>query len=147
MKYIAPTKARTRIGNMKSLLELRKLARDNRINPTKAESLMWNLVLKKRFLRYKFLRQKPIDRFILDFYCSKLLLAIEIDGNSHDCKENYDLGRDELLGKMGIITVRYPNETVLNNIKDVYNDLNTIIRNRESELLYTETLSATPLSP
>ena len=61
-----------------------------------------------------------IGRFILDFYCSKLLLAIEIDGDIHDNRKNYDEGRGLYLEQRAIKTVRFRNEEVLNNIeKDV----------------------------
>ena len=60
------------------------LARENRNNPTKAESKIWSAVLRMRqFASYKFLRQKPIANYIVDFYCSELCLVIEIDGDSH----------------------------------------------------------------
>jgi hypothetical protein len=52
-------------------INLTTLARENRKNPTKAESKIWNEVLRMRqFADYKFLRQKPIDNYIVDFYCS-----------------------------------------------------------------------------
>lgn len=51
-----------------------------RRNPTPAEQKLWEDVLKHRPLGYKFTRQKPLDFFIVDFYCAKLRLAIELDG-------------------------------------------------------------------
>ena len=63
---------------------LKQLARDLRNNPTKAENRMWYDVLSdQRFLGYKFTRQRPIDQYIVDFFCKELLLIIEIDGKSH----------------------------------------------------------------
>jgi very-short-patch-repair endonuclease len=93
VRYIAPYETRTKIGNFKYLEDLRKLSRDNRKNPTKSEKMFWKLLNYKK-LNLKFLRQKPIGKFILDFYCSKLLLAIEIDGDSHDNKKYLDKQRD-----------------------------------------------------
>ena len=59
------------------------LARENRKNPNPAEIKIWSEVLRMRqFATLKFLRQKPIDNYIVDFYCSKLRLVIEIDGES-----------------------------------------------------------------
>ena len=75
-------------GNVNYLNELLELSRKNRNNLTEAEEKIWIEVLMKRKTGYKFLRQKPINRFILDFYCSELNLTIEIDGNSHDKKKN-----------------------------------------------------------
>ena len=70
-------------GHLKYLNELRSLSRKNRLEATETEKILWNKVLKGRKTGYKFLRQKPIYRFILDFYCRELLLAIEIDGAYH----------------------------------------------------------------
>ena len=52
-----------------------------RKKPTLAESKMWELLMFDKTLKqFRFLRQKPVDQYIVDFYCSKLMLAIEIDG-------------------------------------------------------------------
>ena len=68
---------------------LTALARENRSNPTKAESKIWREVLRMRqFAQYKFLRQKAIGGYIVDFYCSELQLVIEIDGDSEDPEIN-----------------------------------------------------------
>jgi very-short-patch-repair endonuclease len=135
VKYIAPQESRTRIGNLRYLEELRKLSRDNRKNPTESEKLFWKLLSYKK-LDLKFLKQKPIGRFILDFYCSKLLLAIEIDGDSHDKKENYDKGRDLYLEQRGIKTIRFKNEEIINNIDEVKQNLFKIINERKEELKF-----------
>ena len=64
---------------------LTELARENRKNQTEAEKRLWIEVLRnKKMDGYKFTRQKPIENYILDFYCSKLKLGIEVDGSSHD---------------------------------------------------------------
>ena len=93
--------------------------------------MMWKRLKK---LKYPFLRQKPINRFIIDFYCSKLLLAVEIDGDSHDKKKNYDRGRDEMLESVGIKTVRFRNENVLFDLENVMRELVLLIKEREREL-------------
>ena len=100
------------------------LARENRRNPTPAETRIWNEVLRKRQLaQFKFLRQKPLDHFIVDFYCSKLGLVIEIDGDSHAETAEYDHERTRVLGAYGLEVVRYTNDEVLRNIEGVYEDL------------------------
>lgn len=68
---------------------------------------------------FKFSRQKPINRFILDFYCSKLNLAIEIDGGSHINKKDNDSSRDKFLKQIGIQTIRFTNEEILYDIEKV----------------------------
>jgi very-short-patch-repair endonuclease len=95
------------------------LSRKNRNNPTEAEEKIWNELLRKKKMGFTFLRQKLIDRFILDFYCSELNLAIEIGGNSHDKKKSYDEARDLFLKQVGIKRVRFTNEEILNGINEV----------------------------
>jgi very-short-patch-repair endonuclease len=103
---------------------LTQLARDNRKNPTKAESKIWNEVLRMRqFAQYKFLRQKPIGGYIVDFYCSKLQLVIEVDGDSHAETVKYDLERTRFLNALGLQVVRYTNDDIIRNIEGVYDDL------------------------
>jgi very-short-patch-repair endonuclease len=106
-------------GNVNYLNQLLLMSRRNRKNPTEAEQKIWKEILMKRKTGYKFLRQKPINRFILDFYCSELNLAIEIDGNSHDKKKGYDEARDKFLKQIGIKTIRFTNDEVLNQIDSV----------------------------
>ena len=137
MKYIAPVEVRSQRLNIKYLDDLRELARKNRQNPTPAEYKMWNMILRKNKYKQKFLRQKPIDRYILDFYCSKLMLDIEIDGESHNKKYYQDKNRTLWLEIMGIKTIRYTNHQVLNDIDFVANDLFEKIKVRETELLFS----------
>ena len=115
-------------GNINYLNELKELSKRNRNNPTPSEFKIWNTILKKDKTGFRFLRQKPINRFILDFYCSKLNLAIEIDGNSHNKKKGYDESRDKFLRQIGIETIRFTNNEILNNIQNVKNKLQEKIR-------------------
>ena len=134
MKYYAPEEARTRLGNLRYLEDLTFLAKRNRKNYTNAEGIVWNQILKHSWTGYKFLRQKSINRFILDFYCSKLLLAIEIDGGIHNKRKNYDKGRDQMLESMGIKTIRITNQEVIDNIVLVSKKIMNIINERKSFL-------------
>ncbi len=110
--------------------KLTERARENRKNPTKAESKIWNEVLRMRqFADYKFLRQKPIDNYIADFYCSELHLVIEIDGDSHAEAIEYDAERTKVLEALGLTVVRYTNDEVLRNIQGVYDDLSRRLEN------------------
>ena len=103
---------------------LTALARENRKNPTPAELKMWREVLSRRqFESYKFLRQKPIESFIVDFYCAELAWVIEIDGDSHAEQQGYDERRSALLQQHGLTVIRYDNRDVLSNITGVYDDL------------------------
>ncbi|MDD5301126.1 MAG: endonuclease domain-containing protein [Gallionella sp.] len=112
------------MGFLRYNKKLTALARANRKNPTIAETKMWYEVLRMRqFVHYKFLRQKPIANFIVDFYCSELHLVIEIDGDTHSETITYDLERTKSLNARGLVVVRYTNEDVLKNIAGVYDDL------------------------
>ena len=93
-------------------------------NPTPAERKLWYEVLQnKRLGNLKFTRQKSLDEYIVDFYCAELMLAIEIDGDTHARQEQYDKHRTENLNKYGVEVIRYTNAEVLNNLEGVYQDL------------------------
>jgi len=124
----------SRRGHLKYLEELKKLSRGNRSNGTRTEEILWYEILNYRKTGFKFLRQKPLGRFILDFYCKELLLAIEVDGNSHDKRENYDESRDKFLRNLNIETLRISTEDVLDNLNEVKNRINKIIIVREASL-------------
>jgi len=100
-------------------------AREFRKETTKAEKIFWDKVLKNEKLAdFKFTRQKPLGNFIIDFYCAKLHLAIEIDGEIHKFQKTRDEERDNLLKqKFGLKIIRYTNEEVLNNTKKIVADL------------------------
>lgn len=109
-------------------------ARQNRKNPTAAEKLMWEILSRRQFYGFKFIRQKPMLHFIADFYCSKLLLVIEIDGDTHD--EQYDIKRSSLLkNKYNIDVIRYSNDDMLNNAEGVYINLQMKIKEKAKKYL------------
>lgn len=108
-------------------------ARQNRINQTKAEQLV-RAVLRKRQLWYLFLRQKMIDSFILDFYCSELLLWIEVDGESHEYNQEYDIQRDEKLRHIWVKIIRYRNDDVFNDLEWFRKDVLEEIKIRKEEI-------------
>ncbi len=118
---------RTNRGHLRYLEELKQLSINNRNNPTEAEYIMWQFLRKNNY-GYKFVRQKPIFRFIVDFYCRKLLLVIEVDGDSHDKKKNYDLLRDQYLKTVNIKTIRFTNNEVLNYFDSVLERLLPFLR-------------------
>ena len=93
---------------------LKERARILRKNSTRAEIRLWcELLRKKQMLGYRFLRQRPIDMYIVDFFNKDLKLIIEVDGKSHDSKSNSDIERDCKLGEMGYSTLRFTNEEIL----------------------------------
>jgi very-short-patch-repair endonuclease len=99
---------------------------------TKAEQKIWFEVLSnKKLLGYKFIKQRIIYNYILDFYCSELMLAIEIDGQSHDNKQEYDKNRDDFLKACGIKVFRFTNQEVLTNLEGVREKLKSILDGQE----------------
>ena len=89
-----------------------------------SEALLWNK-LKNNQLGYRFYRQRPIEKYIVDFYCHKLNLAIEIDGAaSHDFKIDEDRIRQKLLESLGIRFMRFTDKDVKNNLNGVLVDIN-----------------------
>ena len=87
--------------------KLKQIARTLRNNMTLSEILLWKEIKGKKVLGYDFHRQKPIDEYIVDFYCPKLKLVIEIDGDSHEGKEEVDLIRQKKLESIGLTVLRY----------------------------------------
>lgn len=100
-------------------------ARELRKTQTKAEKIFWFEILKdKKLEKFKFTRQKPLGSFVVDFYCARFKLAIEIDGEIHRFQKIRDSERDNLLEqKFGLKIIRYKNEEVLNNSSKVLSDL------------------------
>ena len=120
------------LGFLKYDKHLTALARENRKNPTPAETLIWQKLLRsKQFEHYKFHRQKPIGPYIVDFYCSELYLVIEIDGDSHAEQAGYDAQRTTYLNSLGINVLRYANRDVLGNLPGIFEDLSTHIQNKQ----------------
>lgn len=104
--------------------KLKQRSRDMRNNSTLAEVLLWN-ELKQNKIGYEFLRQKPIDNYIVDFFCPVIKLAIELDGSSHDNKEMEDRFRQNELESLGIKVLRFTNEQVKKDIKGVVAEIKT----------------------
>ncbi len=110
-------------------------AKQNRKTSTKAEKIFWWIVKDRKFLWYKFRRQKVVWLFILDFYCSKLLLWIELDGWYHRNRAEYDRMRDAEIYKKGILVIRFKNEDVEKNLSWVISELKKIIQERNKQKL------------
>jgi adenine specific DNA methylase Mod/very-short-patch-repair endonuclease len=98
--------------------DLVERARELRRHMTPAEEKLWEYL---KHAPYRFLRQRPIDHFIVDFYCPALRLVIEVDGEQHYTEEGkaYDAERDAILQGYGLRVVRFRNEEVLRYFESV----------------------------
>jgi very-short-patch-repair endonuclease len=94
-------------------------ARELRQPLTPAEQRLWAALRDRRLEGYKFRRQHPIDRFIVDFFCHECALAVEVDGNSHVTQAEYDQARTEWLNEHGYTVIRFTNEDVLKRLHAV----------------------------
>jgi very-short-patch-repair endonuclease len=82
------------------------------------EVILWSCLKKKTLSGYKFRRQYGIDRYIVDFYCPKAKLAIELDGDSHFTEEarEYDHQRQMFIESLGIKVIRFTNLDICKNL-------------------------------
>ncbi len=115
--------------------KLKELARQLRNNSTKAEVRLWQKIKRKQFWGYDFHRQKPIDNYILDFFCNELMLGIEIDGYSHQIVEVYkkDVIKEEKIKSFGITLLRFADNQVFNDMDNVLRALESFILEFEEE--------------
>jgi general secretion pathway protein K len=97
---------------------LKPFAKKLRSNMTLAEVLLWKRINRSQ-LGVRFIRQKPIGEWVVDFYCKKLQLAIEVDGDSHNLKQDRDKARQRKLEAMGVRFLRFWDYEVKNDIRSV----------------------------
>jgi very-short-patch-repair endonuclease len=112
--------------------KLKQIARTLRNNMTLSEILFWKEIKGKKVLGYDFHRQKPIDEYIVDFYCPKLKLVIEIDGDSHDGKEETDLIRQKKLESKGLTVLRFWDNDVRVNVDGIVGQLKEWIESNKT---------------
>jgi very-short-patch-repair endonuclease len=105
---------------------LKEYSRILRNNSTLSEVLLWQKI-KNRGLEVQFHRQVPMLNYIVDFYCHEIMLAIEIDGDSHLYKYEYDKFRQGKLEKKGITFIRFSDSEVNNNMFSVLLTLENVI--------------------
>ena len=95
--------------------KLKNRAKELRKNATFSERCLWKHLKARQMMGYQFMRQKPIGNYIVDLYCSKLHLVIEIDGVSHNDKQRYDKKRDNELRALGLEVLHFDGYYVINN--------------------------------
>ena len=108
---------------------LKQYSRNLRNNSTLSEVLLWQQLRAGNIRGYKFNRQKPLDNYIVDFYCKKLNLVIEVDGESHFVGDApiRDRERQDILERMGLSFLRFDDMDVKMNISFVIRVLEEFI--------------------
>ncbi|KPQ33232.1 MAG: hypothetical protein HLUCCO16_18725 [Phormidium sp. OSCR] len=111
--------------------KLKEIARQLRKNMTAPEVKLWNHLKRGQMQGFDFDRQRPIDEYIVDFYCKKLMLAIEIDGSSHESEEaqEQDRYRQARLEALGVRFLRFTNWQVIHETDGVLMAIREWIRN------------------
>jgi very-short-patch-repair endonuclease len=91
---------------------------------TDAEQKLWHALRRDQLNGFSFRRQHPLESYTIDFYCSRLKLAVEVDGGQHaEQRKQADDRRTQWLAENGITVVRYWNNEVLLNLDGVLSDL------------------------
>ena len=110
--------------------KLKELAKELRNNATKAEVFLWQKIKRKQFYGYDFHRQKPIDNYIVDFFCNELMLVIEIDGYSHQIVEVFekDVVKEQKIRSLGISLLRFTDGQIYNDMENVLRAIESFIK-------------------
>ncbi len=116
--------------------KLKEYAKRNRQNMSFPEVLLWNELKNGKMLGFDFDRQRPIDQFIVDFYCKDLMLALEVDGLSHEgeVEEFNDKVRQEKLESLGVRFLRFSNQEVKSSMKFVLVEIEKWILENKDDL-------------
>jgi len=110
-----------------------EMAKALRKQMTLTESILWNRLNNKKVLKVRFRRQHQINNFIADFYCHAVRLVVEVDGEIHNSRVENDEGRTAEMERFGIKVIRFRNDEVENNIEDVIQKIEEIVKCRLEE--------------
>ena len=99
--------------------KLKERARELRKAGNLSEVLLWNELKQKKMLGFDFTRQQIIGNYIVDFHCPKLNLVIEIDGESHNYKVEYDAERDKFLQSLGLTVLHFNDLDIKHRLSEV----------------------------
>uniref|UniRef100_UPI0040475ACA endonuclease domain-containing protein n=1 Tax=Algoriphagus sp. TaxID=1872435 RepID=UPI0040475ACA len=115
---------------------LKEFSRDLRSHSTLSEILLWQKIRASQFRGYAFNRQKPLGNYIVDFYCLKLDLVIEVDGNSHFFEESVveDQERQKVIERMGVNFLRYSDLEVKRSMPSVLEEIGYFIDDFERKI-------------
>lgn len=105
--------------------KLREFAGKLRRNMTDAEKLLWSKMRGKQLKGRQFYRQKIIENYIVDFYCSKAKLVVEVDGGQHySCEgKQKDSKRDIYMERLGLKVLRFSDRDVFENLDGVIHEI------------------------
>uniref|UniRef100_UPI0040481AFD endonuclease domain-containing protein n=1 Tax=Algoriphagus sp. TaxID=1872435 RepID=UPI0040481AFD len=115
---------------------LKEFSRDLRSHSTLSEILLWQKLRASQFREYAFNRQKPLGNYIVDFYCLKLDLVIEVDGNSHFFEESVveDQERQKVIEHMGVNFLRFSDLEVKRSMPIVLEEIGYFIDDFERKI-------------
>ena len=99
-----------------------RIARRLRRNQTDAERVLWLRLRDRRLAGWKFKRQVPVERYVVDFLCGDANLILEIDGGQH-ADNKRDEERTKVLEAMGYLVLRFWNNDVMRNIDGVLDEI------------------------
>jgi len=113
--------------------KLKEFARQLRNNSTKSEIYLWKHLKGKQMLGYDFHRQKPLDNYIADFFCHELMLAIELDGYTHQFEDviEKDEMKEKRLNELGVRVLRFQDEEVYTDVENVLRVIEAYIKEYE----------------
>lgn len=101
----------------------RDRARELRKYQNDIEAMVWERLRGRKLAGFKFRRQHPIGNYITDFYCAEASLVLELDGKTHDGREEYDSERQEWLEAQGLLVVRIKNHNFLETYHAFFDEL------------------------
>ncbi|NOZ41268.1 MAG: endonuclease domain-containing protein [Planctomycetes bacterium] len=99
--------------------QTRSRVKQLRRNATQPEKILWSALRGRNIGGLKFRRQHPLEPYIVDFYCAEARLVIELDGESHNGREEHDFQRTKYLQEKGLTVFRITNDDVFDNLERV----------------------------
>ena len=118
--------------------DLVEKARKLRYNATTGEKRLWKYISRKQIHGYDFDRQTPIDAYIVDFFCKRLRLAIELDGQYHDFKVEYDERRQNRIQRFGVKVIRFEEKAVLEDIDPILEEISYWVQKRAKRMRFED---------
>ena len=113
--------------------KLKDYAKQRRKKMTLAEVLLWGQLKQRKMCGHDFDRQRPIDEYIVDFFCKELRLAIEVDGWTHGFKRREDNERQRRLERLGVRFLRFWDHEVKSDLRSVCQRIEAWIRENERD--------------